>query len=106
MLALKLERVDEAIAELEMAARLAPDDQQAWSYLGYAYTKKGEPVPAGGRLSARAAGRARGGARERREDASVAHEPRHRGAARGRLAHAASGRRGAARDGTPIRGAR
>ncbi len=46
LLALKLERVDEAIAELEMAARLAPGDQQAWSYLGYAYTKKGEPVPA------------------------------------------------------------
>jgi uncharacterized protein (AIM24 family) len=46
LLALKLERIDEAITELEMAARLAPGDQQAWSYLGYAYTKKGEPVPA------------------------------------------------------------
>jgi uncharacterized protein (AIM24 family) len=46
LLALKLESVDEAIPELEMAARLAPGDKQAWSYLGYAYAKKGQTVPA------------------------------------------------------------
>jgi uncharacterized protein (AIM24 family)/Tfp pilus assembly protein PilF len=46
LLAIKLEQVDDAIPELEMAARLAPGDKQAWGYLGYAYAKKGEPVPA------------------------------------------------------------
>src|SRR5262249_4319551 len=46
LLALKLEQVEEAIPDLEMAARLAPADKQAWGYLGYAYAKKGEPVPA------------------------------------------------------------
>ncbi len=46
LLSLKLERIEEAIPDLEMAARLAPGDHQAWSYLGYAYAKKGETVPA------------------------------------------------------------
>jgi uncharacterized protein (AIM24 family)/Tfp pilus assembly protein PilF len=46
LLALKLERIEEAIPELEMAARLSPGDLQAWSYLGYAYAKKGEAVAA------------------------------------------------------------
>jgi uncharacterized protein (AIM24 family) len=46
LLALKLDNVDEAIPELEMAARLVPADKQAWSYLGYAYAKKGQTVGA------------------------------------------------------------
>jgi uncharacterized protein (AIM24 family) len=46
LLSLKLDHVDEAIPDLEMAARLAPNDKQAWSYLGYAYAKKGQTVPA------------------------------------------------------------
>jgi uncharacterized protein (AIM24 family) len=46
LLALKLDNIDEAIPELEMAARLVPADKQAWSYLGYAYAKKGQTVPA------------------------------------------------------------
>jgi hypothetical protein len=46
LLALKLDHIDEAIPELEMAARLVPGDKQAWSYLGYAYAKKGQTVPA------------------------------------------------------------
>jgi uncharacterized protein (AIM24 family) len=46
LLAIKLDHIDEAIPDLEMAARLAPGDHQAWSYLGYAYAKRGESVPA------------------------------------------------------------
>jgi uncharacterized protein (AIM24 family) len=46
LLSLKLDSVEEAIPELEMAARLVPSDKQAWSYLGYAYAKKGQTVPA------------------------------------------------------------
>jgi uncharacterized protein (AIM24 family) len=46
LLSLKLDHVDEAIPELEMAARLVPTDKQAWSYLGYAYAKTGQTVPA------------------------------------------------------------
>ena len=46
LLAIKLDNIDEAIPELEMAARLVPGDKQAWSYLGYAYAKKGQTVPA------------------------------------------------------------
>jgi uncharacterized protein (AIM24 family) len=46
LVALKLDHIDEAIPELEAAARLAPGDQHAWSYLGYAYAKKGDTVPA------------------------------------------------------------
>jgi uncharacterized protein (AIM24 family) len=46
LLSLKLDKLDEAIPELEMAARLVPGDKQAWSYLGYAYAKKGQTVPA------------------------------------------------------------
>jgi uncharacterized protein (AIM24 family) len=45
-LALKLERIDDALPELEMAVRIAPGDMRAWSYLGYAYAKKGEVVQA------------------------------------------------------------
>jgi tetratricopeptide (TPR) repeat protein len=48
LIALKLERIDEAIPDLEMAARLAPGDQRAWSYLGYAYARKGEAGAAAG----------------------------------------------------------
>src|SRR5450631_3704800 len=46
LLALKLERIDDALPELEMAVRIAPGDGRAWSYLGYAYAKKGEVVQA------------------------------------------------------------
>ena len=46
LLALKLERIDDALPELEMAVRIAPSDGRAWSYLGYAYAKKGEVVQA------------------------------------------------------------
>jgi uncharacterized protein (AIM24 family) len=46
LLALKAERVDEAISELEMAAHLAPDDKGSWSYLGFAYTRRGDTVAA------------------------------------------------------------
>ena len=46
LLALKLERIDDALPELEMAVRIAPNDGRAWSYLGYAYAKKGEVVQA------------------------------------------------------------
>ncbi|HEX2659368.1 MAG TPA: tetratricopeptide repeat protein [Polyangia bacterium] len=42
LIALKLERIDESIHELELAARLAPEDLRAWNYLGYAYTRRGE----------------------------------------------------------------
>jgi len=42
LIALKLERIDESVHELELAARLAPDDLRAWNYLGYAYTRRGE----------------------------------------------------------------
>jgi len=46
LLALKLDRIDDALPELEMAVRIAPGDGRAWSYLGYAYAKKGEVVQA------------------------------------------------------------
>lgn len=46
LLALKLERIDEAVAELEKAARLAPGDPRAASYLGYAYAKRGDTAAA------------------------------------------------------------
>ena len=46
LIALKLERIEEAIPDLESAARLAPADQRAWSYLGYAYARKGEAAAA------------------------------------------------------------
>jgi tetratricopeptide (TPR) repeat protein len=46
LLALKLERIDDALPDLEMAVRIAPGDGRAWSYLGYAYAKKGEVVQA------------------------------------------------------------
>jgi Tfp pilus assembly protein PilF/uncharacterized protein (AIM24 family) len=46
LLALKAERVDEAVTELELAVRLAPGDKRAWSYLGYAYTRRGDSVAA------------------------------------------------------------
>ena len=42
LIALKLDRVDESIQELETAARLAPDDPRPWSYLGFAYARRGE----------------------------------------------------------------
>ena len=46
LLALKLGRIDDAVPDLEMAVRLAPADGRAWSYLGYAYAKKGDLVEA------------------------------------------------------------
>ncbi len=46
LIALKLDRVDESARELELSARLAPDDPRAWSYLGFAYARRGEPVRA------------------------------------------------------------
>ncbi|MEO7669113.1 MAG: AIM24 family protein, partial [Polyangia bacterium] len=42
LIALKLDGIDEAIDELEMAVRLAPDDSRPWSYLGFAYARRGE----------------------------------------------------------------
>jgi Tfp pilus assembly protein PilF/uncharacterized protein (AIM24 family) len=41
LIALKLDWFEEAITELESATRLSPDDQRAWSYLGYAYARTG-----------------------------------------------------------------
>jgi Flp pilus assembly protein TadD/uncharacterized protein (AIM24 family) len=41
LIALKLDWFEEAISELESATRLAPADQRAWSYLGYAYARTG-----------------------------------------------------------------
>ena len=42
LIALKLDRIDESVQELEMAARLAPDDLRTWSYLGFAHARRGE----------------------------------------------------------------
>lgn len=42
LIALKLDSIDEAIDELELAVRLAPDDSRPWSYLGFAYARRGE----------------------------------------------------------------
>jgi tetratricopeptide (TPR) repeat protein len=42
LLSLKLERFADAAAELERATRLTPGDLRAWSYLGYALTKRGD----------------------------------------------------------------
>ncbi|MBC8132215.1 MAG: tetratricopeptide repeat protein, partial [Deltaproteobacteria bacterium] len=36
LIALKLDRIDEAVQELELSTRLAPDDLRAWNYLGFA----------------------------------------------------------------------
>jgi uncharacterized protein (AIM24 family) len=41
LIALKLDWFEEAISELESATRLGPEDQRAWSYLGYAYARTG-----------------------------------------------------------------
>ena len=46
LLALKAQRIDEAVAELTLAARLAPEDKRSWSYLGFAYTRRGDAVSA------------------------------------------------------------
>ena len=58
-----------------MAVRLTPDDERAWSYLGYAYAKKGEVGAGGGRVSPRRPGRARARARARGEGAAPADAP-------------------------------
>jgi len=42
LIALKLDRLEDAIQELETAARLAPEDPRPWSYLGFAYARRGE----------------------------------------------------------------
>jgi uncharacterized protein (AIM24 family) len=42
LIALKLERIEEAVHELELATRLAPDDLRAWNYLGFAYARRGD----------------------------------------------------------------
>jgi len=42
LIALKLDRVDESVQELELASRLAPDDKRPWNYLGFAYARRGE----------------------------------------------------------------
>jgi len=42
LIALKLDRLDESVQELELAARLAPDDVRPWNYLGFAYARRGE----------------------------------------------------------------
>jgi uncharacterized protein (AIM24 family) len=41
LIALKLDWFEEAVAELESATRLAPDELRAWSYLGYAHARTG-----------------------------------------------------------------
>jgi uncharacterized protein (AIM24 family) len=46
LIALRLERLEESVHELETAARLAPDDLRAWSYLGYAYARRGDDARA------------------------------------------------------------
>jgi len=43
LIALKLDRVQDAIRELELAARLLPHDKRAWTYLGFAFARAGEP---------------------------------------------------------------
>ena len=57
--------LDEAVAELELAARLAPDDKRAWSYLGYAYARQRRAVAAAAafRRAGQDARRRRAGAR-------------------------------------------
>lgn len=42
LIALKLDRLDESVEELELSARLAPDDLRPWNYLGFAYARRGE----------------------------------------------------------------
>ncbi|HEY2901604.1 MAG TPA: tetratricopeptide repeat protein [Polyangia bacterium] len=42
LVSLKMERYDDAVAALERATRLAPEDLKAWSYLGYALAKSGD----------------------------------------------------------------
>ena len=42
LIALKLDRLDEAVFELETAARLAPEDLRSWSYLGFVHARRGE----------------------------------------------------------------
>ncbi len=46
LIALKLDRIDEGVSELEVSARLAPQDPRAWGYLGFAYARRGEPARA------------------------------------------------------------
>lgn len=46
LIALKLDWIDEATAELEIAVRLRPDDRRAWAYLGYAHVRGGRRVEA------------------------------------------------------------
>jgi uncharacterized protein (AIM24 family) len=64
LIALKLERFDEAVAELETALRLRPDDQRAQSYLGYALGRLTDTVS--GTLT---------GSRAPREEAPAAKPP-------------------------------
>lgn len=44
LLALKLERFAEAIESLELAGKLQPADLRVWSYLGFAYSRMGQPA--------------------------------------------------------------
>jgi uncharacterized protein (AIM24 family) len=46
LIALRLEHLEESVHELETAARLAPEDLRAWSYLGYAYARRGDDARA------------------------------------------------------------
>ncbi len=46
LIALKLDRIDESVQELETSARLAPHDLRAWSYLGFAYARRGDHLRA------------------------------------------------------------
>ncbi|HXI58516.1 MAG TPA: tetratricopeptide repeat protein, partial [Polyangia bacterium] len=46
LVSLKMERYEDAVAALERATRLAPDDKRAWSYLGYALVKNGDSTGA------------------------------------------------------------
>jgi hypothetical protein len=46
LIALKLDWVEESIAELEVAARLGPEMTSVWGYLGYAYARAGRVVVA------------------------------------------------------------
>lgn len=46
LIALKLDDFTGAAQELESTVRLQPEDRRAWSYLGYAYAKRGAPAQA------------------------------------------------------------
>ena len=46
VLALKTNRLDQAVQDLEMVVRAMPDNTRAWGYLGFAYERRGNRIPA------------------------------------------------------------